>query len=298
MNFLIDSILKGGEKMRKSIVYSLILVLLTMIFIFDSQKALAVNENTTSDLEEIINEDKLRTLEIGNYSDFLYGDEELDWAGGGANHTHQYLVGRGLIILGNDKGSAVVNKFYDTGYTSNIYTGADWPDQYETYSGTFSGHFYNPVTGKNYLGQTDPTAKTRFLYYNSLAIQKYPTDKALSMTYLGRAMHYLADLTAPHHVHNMTAVNSDHGSFESYVDTNRFSYSINSSTKYNFTSADTLAQSAANGSYNATSFTWNIDAQAYLLNNWSSSASTTMGYAQEYMAGYLYYFLKQVGEVN
>lgn len=44
--------------------------------------------------------------------------------------------------------------------------------------------------------------------------------------YLGRGLHYVADLNEPHHASNLTAINSNHSEFEKYVDEHRNEYKI------------------------------------------------------------------------
>ena len=105
----------------------------------------------------------------------------------------------------------------------------DWPDKVgnETDFGTFAGHFYDPDTGKNWMGQTSPTARTRAeTYYENAVIMYQAGDINRAMDYLGKGTHYVSDLNEPHHASNLTAVNSNHSAFEKYVDKNRTSYTI------------------------------------------------------------------------
>ena len=109
----------------------------------------------------------------------------------------------------------------------------DWPDEYgnETDFGTFAGHFYNPKTGKNWMGQTSPTAKGRAVSYFNEAVSAYNNGKInLAIKYIGIGSHYVADLSEPHHTSDLTALNSNHTEFEKYVDDNRASYKINNHT--------------------------------------------------------------------
>lgn len=54
---------------------------------------------------------------------------EPQFASGGENHSHQYLVERAIIILGNDSKTSAYN--YLRLYESVLREGADWPDDYE-----------------------------------------------------------------------------------------------------------------------------------------------------------------------
>lgn len=107
--------------------------------------------------------------EIANGSDDIYGDgaplEHVEngderFQSGGIDHTHQYIVANALTILNNDKGGSLFN---DELNARILMEATDWPDKVgnETDFGTFAGHFYDPDTGKNWMGQTSPTARTR-----------------------------------------------------------------------------------------------------------------------------------------
>ena len=82
------------------------------------------------------------------------------FSSGGVDHTHQYIVANALKILSNDKGNSAFNGELNS---SILMEATDWPDKLgnETDAGTFAGHFYDPDTGKNWLGQKSPTARTR-----------------------------------------------------------------------------------------------------------------------------------------
>ena len=96
---------------------------------------------------------------------------------------------------------------------------------------TFSGHFYDPDTGKNWMGQSSPTARMRAESYYSKAIDAYKEgDIESSMSYLGRGVHYVSDLNQPHHASNKVAVLSKHTEFETYIDKHRKEYTISGNT--------------------------------------------------------------------
>ena len=50
------------------------------------------------------------------------------------------------------------------------------------------------------------------------------------MVYIGRGSHYVSDLNEPHHASNLTAINSNHTAFETYVDEHRNEYKISGNT--------------------------------------------------------------------
>ena len=176
-----------------------------------------------------------KVQDIANGSDDLYGEgvpiehgtnPDERFSSGGVDHTHQYIVANALKILSNDQGNSAFNGELNS---SILMEATDWPDKLgnETDAGTFAGHFYDPDSGKNWLGQTSPTARTRAESYFQAAVNAYRAgDVQLAMSNLGKGTHYVSDLNEPHHASNLTAVNSNHSAFEKYVDKNRKSYTI------------------------------------------------------------------------
>ena len=176
-----------------------------------------------------------KVQDIANGSDDLYGEgvpiehganPDERFSSGGVDHTHQYIVANALKILSNDQGNSAFNGELNS---SILMEATDWPDKLgnETDAGTFAGHFYDPDSGKNWLGQTSPTARTRAESYFQEAVNAYRAgDVQLAMSNLGKGTHYVSDLNEPHHASNLTAVNSNHSAFEKYVDKNRKSYTI------------------------------------------------------------------------
>lgn len=90
----------------------------------------------------------------------------------------------------------------------------------------FAGHFYNPETGKNTLGQTIPTAKTNAISewnaacsFLSNSYLLYGEENKSGIEKLGCALHYIQDVCEPHHSSNITVklFNNSHGKFEEYA---------------------------------------------------------------------------------
>ncbi|MDE5994936.1 MAG: hypothetical protein K2G60_05425 [Oscillospiraceae bacterium] len=89
----------------------------------------------------------------------------------------------------------------------------------------FAGHFYNPDTGKNFLGLKSPTAKTNAVSNyndakNALADYQYlanADEEALKK--IGCMLHFIQDASEPHHSSNVIAnpLNNSHGEFEEYT---------------------------------------------------------------------------------
>ncbi|SFR84639.1 zinc dependent phospholipase C family protein [Anaeromicropila populeti] len=155
---------------------------------------------------------------------------ELLFCSDGPNHTHQYIVNSAVLILAKDQGTS---KFNETQYLTILRNYTDWPDVIgnETDYLTFAGHFYDPSTGKNWLGQKSPTAKTRGVSYYNKAVTAYRSGNiSLAFQYIGIGSHYVSDINEPHHASNLTAINSNHTEFEEYVDANRTSFIIPGNT--------------------------------------------------------------------
>ena len=169
---------------------------------------------------------------IANGSDDIYGEgvplehganPDTRFSSGGYDHTHQYIVANALVILDNDQGASSFNEETNA---SILLEATDWPDKLgnETDFGTFAGHFYDPDSGKNWLGQSSPTARTRAESYFEAAVEAYEAGKIeVAMSNLGKGTHYVSDLNEPHHASNLTAINSNHSAFESYVVSAKYS---------------------------------------------------------------------------
>lgn len=174
----------------------------------------------------------------------------------------------------------------------------DWPDKLgnETDTGTFAGHFYDPDSGKNWLGQTSPTARTRAESYFKSAVDAYRSgDVQLAMSNLGKGTHYVSDLNEPHHASNLTAVNSNHSAFEKYVDKNRKSYTIagNSFSESVYTTA--LNTSTGDLMYSAAKHAKSLAGSAQNESTYESAASQSVQHAIQTVTQYMYKFGKEVG---
>ncbi len=245
-----------------------------------------------------------QVIDISNGSDEIYGEgapiEHVEnqnpnsrFTSGGVDHTHQYIVSNALKILNNDKGASVLNT-----KAATICEYTDWPDVVgnETDYGTFSGHFYDPDTGKNWLGQKTPTARSRTETYFQSAVEAYKDgyiDKA--MEYLGKGTHYVSDLNEPHHASNLTAVNSNHTAFEKYVDQHRTEYTIagNSFSADVYNSA--VNTEVGNMMYSAAKEAKTLAEMAQNENTYSSAGKQSVQNAIRTVSMYIYKFGKEVG---
>lgn len=89
----------------------------------------------------------------------------------------------------------------------------------------------------NYLGSKSNTASTRMFGHceNAYMYFKLGADES-AMKELGRALHFIQDISEPHHSSNITAVQYDnvHGKFESLVNEKISSYIDNFDTVYGY----------------------------------------------------------------
>lgn len=220
---------------------------------------------------------------------------EAKFKSGGIDHTHQYIVTQALSILENDLGTSLLN---DQTYASSLCTYTDWPDKVgnETDYVTYSGHFYNPYTGKNWLGRKSPTALSRSTSYFDKAVTAYQSgDVGQAIEYLGKGSHYVSDLNEPHHASNLTAVNSNHSEFESYVDENRMYFYIEGNSLYvsYYVEAQTtdISKILINGAY----YTYDLQYMAQDENTYFEAGQLCVQHAIINMVQYLYAFGLEAG---
>lgn len=227
------------------------------------------------------------------------GDITIQWASGGADHTHQFLTANALKILDYEKSDKVKNLL--NLYASTLLYNSDWPDTFENDGGLYFSHFYNPNTGKTFWGST--TALNRFTTHANNAKRYYAKNKPLAMQELGRALHYLADINEPHHAALEIAVFSNHTQYEEWVDAQRLNYIVSNSSLYSSVPYDAKRYFA---SYCTTLFR-NAAFHAYALAEdacsdstylWGITGQDSMGYAQESMAAFLFNFLYAVGAIR
>jgi phospholipase C len=91
---------------------------------------------------------------------------------------------------------------------------------------TYASHFYDPTTGRNWLGQSEPTAWTEGIAHSEASVAAYlrgqfgGTDGA--GYHLGLALHFMTDVTQPMHSTNFTFLDSHpfpgyHTAYEGFV---------------------------------------------------------------------------------
>lgn len=302
--------------MLKSVKFRSVLLIIALMLALFPAAAFAKSDDPAIDPEIMLNNTKIiESIAQGSHDtvpdDGLTklkdkndkGDISIQWASGGSGHTHQYLVARALEILKAYNGTAA-NLLYANGPTILQYS--DWPDTYETDFYTFSGHFYDPDSGRNYLNQTSPTALSRFKDHAAKAKSYYKSNKTTSMRELGKALHYLADAATPHHAANLTALNSNHTQYEEWVDTvdNLYILDNNQGSLYGYLVPANISKNfstyCSNILIDTAKFSKSYIGKAASGDQalWAESADFTLKRAQDIMAAFLYNFLRSVGAAN
>lgn len=281
--------------------FELIVVIAMMLTLIINTTCVSANDKTNDDYSI-----PQKIIDIANGSDEIYGEgvpiEHIDpnkpqpkFTSGGIDHTHQYIVASALVILSNDQGTSVLN---NADYADTLMLSTDWLDKLgnETDYGTFSGHFYDPDTEKNWLGQTSPTAKTRAASYFNKAVEAYTQGQIESaMVYIGRGSHYVSDLNEPHHASNLTAINSNHTAFETYVDEHRNEYKISGNTLSEGIYTDATSMEINSLLKNAAKQAKNIVGEAQNESTYSSAGDKCVKNAVVTVVQYFYKFGTTVG---
>lgn len=214
---------------------------------------------------------------------------------GGIDHTHQYIVANAVNILQNDKGSSILTSEQ---YVGSLSSYTDWPDKIgnETDYLTYAGHFYNPNTGKNWLGQKSPTAKGRAVSYFNSAVSEYKKGNiSTAIKYLGIGSHYVSDLNEPHHASNLTALNSNHTDFEKYVDTNRASFKIANNTLSSSLYQNAVDTSIGDLTQSAAVYANGLVSKAKNTSTYYEAGNSSVTHAITNVTQYFYKFGKTVG---
>lgn len=208
--------------------------------------------------------------------------------------THKFLTRQGFEILRHDQGSSFIAAIINAEGENSIVDWSVWPDYNEEDLITYRGHFYSPETGKNYKGDTDPTALTRFVYYYDKAIKNFPNKiPGIWQKSLACALHYFQDATAPFHVANdpvQLFTDWDHSHFEDLAEKCCDSYKIQSSDVYGAMrrlNKDAILRQAA--------FDALITYRKYNLGDtdahWKEGIEEGLKFAQRWTPGILYLFI-------
>lgn len=110
--------------------------------------------------------------------------------------THEYVTKTSLkLICGMEK---KYSEFYNNSAKQEVLIYCVKPDEDEA-EGGFKNHFYNPLTGRNFMGEKQ-SALTKFTDHYKNALENYNTQNTFgAWEELGRSMHFLEDLNTPVH---------------------------------------------------------------------------------------------------
>jgi phospholipase C len=126
--------------------------------------------------------------------------------------THLWIVNRAVAILGKHQGLPRAARAYarliNATCSSRWRQGLDDADHKPSYNNwyTWSSHFYDPSTGTNYRGDTDPIAYDKALEHLAAARSKLAAGNVHDGCYsLGLSLHYATDIMQPMHAANFAA---------------------------------------------------------------------------------------------
>lgn len=218
-------------------------------------------------------------------------------------NTHSFLTYQSIKILKRQKNIL----WYNQSLIEIIVNGAVIPDSIENDGGLFIGHFYNPVTQDSYNHSTTLNAYTRFTYHYTNAITMNMEGRPNEETCheLGMALHYLEDVTEPHHAANVTNYlnthfSDNHMDFENWVkEQSQNKFKVHHSNAYNFalnnSPGDILIKAARLG--NCIFVKYNIDSDIPIA-KWNRAANMGLTYAQQIVAAVLYKFAVDIGAIT
>jgi phospholipase C len=126
--------------------------------------------------------------------------------------THLFIVNRAVAILGKHqtlpKAARAFARLNDPACSARWRLGLDEADSKVGYNNWWSwkSHFFDPSTGTNYQGGTDPVAYNEALKYLSSAKSRLAGGDVQRGCYeLGLALHYVTDIMQPMHAANFAA---------------------------------------------------------------------------------------------
>lgn len=241
--------------LKKSLSVFLSMLLLMLCFfsvpVFAAEPEFDIADYTIEDLQTMTTAEKQELLAnfIDTYNPYgikelleqeaaagnAYGIEPL-WASDGSlvedgqqMATHQLITLDALSVFISDYGFYNIDGGTALVVALNLAAASGLPDEDESDAFSFKGHFYDPDTGENWRHETSPTAKTRVGDHYAKAAYRLRTNVNMNVTsddflyvieYLGRALHYIQDISEPHHASNQIGVFTSHIEFEKHIDKN------------------------------------------------------------------------------
>ncbi|MCL2083591.1 MAG: hypothetical protein FWH04_10230, partial [Oscillospiraceae bacterium] len=242
------------------------------------------------------------------------GDSD-EWAGDDRNKTHQWLTAVALNMITNEFPSSsgvIANNFFKltASEKATMIQYSDWPDVNEK-KDVNGWHFYHAKTGLNLWqnGYDDHTAKTRFIYWYNLAVDKYKNHSRMdAYRDLSKALHYFQDLNAPPHTGDvadarfpfgyLSAGNQGrkHLAYEQEADSRKAEFRVTSGGLYSHhvsNSLSSVADTAANYSYGYYEFAYNAESPLY-----EASIRLPLQRSQRDTAGLIYRFFRDISDYD
>jgi hypothetical protein len=223
------------------------------------------------------------------------------------SNTHLFLTSQGLAILRNDLGKELVDTVFPTDdddlVRKFIRGGADPDDQerdFVDFFPTYQGHFFNPNTGKNYCGNSAPTALTRFLSHYNLALTYRDVYDSRWATELGYALHYFEDATCPFHAANdihVPLLDEDHCDFERMAESSYSNYKIQNNKPCIY---EQVRLSPEDSLWTVAKLAYDIYKELDLGhgNNWPEGIERALEIAQKWVSAVLYAFLLKSNSIE
>lgn len=242
------------SKIIKILSLTLSIIILSNVFgtvSFASNNNFSLDDYTFDDLRNMSAAEKIELLDkfereymsntqghsLQDYSTQPMWDSGNHYIESNEFRTHELITLEAIIELEdylNNYENGATSLFRDgteaLAISLNLSVSSALPDRFGSgsYVTAFAGHFYNPDTGKNFLGFRSPTAKTNTVSnynksYNALVAYQYLADHDNIDTLLetiGCMLHFIQDASEPHHSSNVVAnpISDDpHGEFEEYT---------------------------------------------------------------------------------
>jgi hypothetical protein len=205
------------------------------------------------------NEQPLAEIPTSSQDDGQPGTRRPDWDAESADDetrsTHLWIVNRAVDLLrlqaGDPQADGIIallsaadcqpswhQGLVDADFKA-AYNGAHWDVPVAASSvelilagATWESHFYDPDSGRNYKGNTTPTAYDQALLHLANAQAKLAANSRPAGCYeLGLSLHYATDITQPMHASNYTAENYPvklHSDFETYAEAQQTRFVVKS----------------------------------------------------------------------
>ena len=163
--------------------------------------------------------------------------------------THELITAKACGILMEDKGFWGTDESGSIMIALTISLASILPDTDPLLGigDAFKGHFYDPDTGKNWMGGSSNTAKTNAEKFYDKAIESYNNndiDAEKFIKNVGKMLHYVQDACQPHHAANIVILEKGdvHTKFENYVNDKFDSLIVELTSVSNYSYQQALSQ--------------------------------------------------------